>query len=184
MHFFVFLALFWNNLFIKILTFKKWLTFAFNFDPNQEQSFSTYICSTQIELCLGRKKGKCVNTKRGSRYLGAYIYVYILCTLLPPVVLHCKYIGYFLQFFFAPRMKCSTINAYSICKIKNILPMFKMFWPYSIFFEPDQIFLSMVKNDISPYNFAYLSMVKNIWPHSKILNKIKIFWTHSKKNLN
>ena len=54
------------------------ITFAFNFDPNQEKSF----CSTQIELCFGRKKGKCVNTKRGSRYLGAYIYVYILLSCL------------------------------------------------------------------------------------------------------
>ena len=55
-----------------------YITFAFNFDPNQEKSFS----STQIELCFGRKKGKCVNTKRGSRYLGAYIYVYILLSCL------------------------------------------------------------------------------------------------------
>ena len=31
-----------------------------------------------------------------------------------------------------------------------------------IFFEHVQIFLTMVKSDILPYKFAYLSMVKNI----------------------
>ena len=38
----------------------------------------------------------------------------------------------------------------------------------------------MVKSNILPYKFAYLSMVKNVWPHSKniehgqkILNETK-----------
>ena len=54
----------------------------------------------------------------------------------------------------------------------------KMFWPYSIFFEPGQIFLIMVKSDILPYNFGYLSMVKNIWTRSKSFEHVqKRIWT-------
>ena len=54
----------------------------------------------------------------------------------------------------------------------------KMFWPYSIFFEPGQIFLIMVKSDILPYNFGYLSMVKNIWTRSKTFEHVqKRIWT-------
>ena len=39
------------------------------------------------------------------------------------------------------------------------LTKFNIFWMCSIFF-------TLVKNDILPCKFAYLSMVKNIWPHS------------------
>ena len=46
----------------------------------------------------------------------------------------------------------------------------KIFWPYSYIFDCVPIFLTVVKSDILPYKFAYLSMVKNIWPHSNILN--------------
>ena len=35
----------------------------------------------------------------------------------------------------------------------------------------------MVKSDILPYKFAYLSIVKNIWPYSKNIE-------HVQKNLN
>ena len=35
----------------------------------------------------------------------------------------------------------------------------------------------MVKRDILSYKFAYLSMVKNIWPHSKNIER-------GRKNLN
>ena len=66
----------------------------------------------------------------------------------------------------------------------------KIFWlcsnffcPLSIFFEHIQNFLFMVKSDILPYKFAYLSMVKISWPHSynivhgqKILYITKFFW--------
>ena len=48
-----------------------------------------------------------------------------------------------------------------------------MFWPYSIFFEPGQIFLSIVKSDIWPYNFGYLTIFKNIEQDQKILNTFK-----------
>ena len=48
-----------------------------------------------------------------------------------------------------------------------------MFWSYSIFFEPGQIFLSMVKSDIWPYNFGYLTIFKNIEQDQKILNTFK-----------
>ena len=47
----------------------------------------------------------------------------------------------------------------------------KIFWPCSIFFEHEQKFLTMIKSDILPYRFAYLSMVKNIWPHSKNIER-------------
>ena len=43
----------------------------------------------------------------------------------------------------------------------------KFFWLRSTFFEHVQIFLTKVKSDIFPYKFAYLTMVKNIWLHSK-----------------
>ena len=58
--------------------------------------------------------------------------------------------------------------------VQTFLTLFNHFWTWSIFF-------SLVKDDILPYNFAYRCMVKNIWPRSKILNKIKIFWTHLKQ---
>ena len=56
--------------------------------------------------------------------------------------------------------------------------MLKFFWLCWIFFEHVQIFLTVVKSDILPYEFAYLSMVKNIWPHSNILNVVKKIWTN------
>ena len=51
------------------------------------------------------------------------------------------------------------------------------FWQCSIFFEHVQIYLTMVKSIILPYKFAYLSMFKKIWPHSKNIE-------HGQKNLN
>ena len=38
-------------------------------------------------------------------------------------------------------------------------------------FEHIQILLTMAKSDILPYEFAYLSMVKNICPHSKNIER-------------
>ena len=46
------------------------------------------------------------------------------------------------------------------------------FWSKGQRFEPRrQIFLTMVKIDILPYEFSYLSMVKNSWRHSKIIER-------------
>ena len=58
----------------------------------------------------------------------------------------------------------------------------KIFWPRSIFFEHEQIFLTMVKSYILPYIFTYLSMVKNIWPHSKNIERGQIFFWTSRWN--
>ena len=48
--------------------------------------------------------------------------------------------------------------------------------------EHVQLFFTMVKSNILPYKFAYLSTVKNNWQHSKniergqqILNETKFF---------
>ena len=46
----------------------------------------------------------------------------------------------------------------------------KIFWPSSKYFDQIQCFLNTLKCfwiDILPYKFAYLSMVKTIWSHSK-----------------
>ena len=50
------------------------------------------------------------------------------------------------------------------------------------YFEHEQIFLAMVKSDILPYKFVYLSIIKNNWPHSKnielgpkVLSTTKLF---------
>ena len=38
----------------------------------------------------------------------------------------------------------------------------------------------MVKSDILPYKFAYLSMVKNIWPHSNNIERGQNFLNATK----
>ena len=53
----------------------------------------------------------------------------------------------------------------------------KIFWPRSIFFEQVQIFLILLKSDILPYRFAYLSIVKNIWPDLKNIEAGQKIWT-------
>ena len=64
---------------------------------------------------------------------------------------------------------------FSICKFKNFLTVFKIFWPHSIFLECVQIFLTMLKhaNSYLRYNLTFdhgqniLTVFKNYWTWSK-----------------
>ena len=78
----------------------------------------------------------------------------------------------------------SRPHACSICKFKNyfyhvqiFLSMFNIFWTQSNF-------LIMVKSKILPYKFTYLSMVKNIWTHSKDIEHGQKYLNMGKKYLN
>ena len=60
----------------------------------------------------------------------------------------------------------------------------KIFWQCSNFFDRVQYLFTTIKSDILPYKFAFLSMDKNIWPHSKNIERGQKFWKQPKWFLN
>ena len=62
-------------------------------------------------------------------------------------------------------------------RVQIFLSVFNIFWTESNF-------LIMVKSKILPYKFTYLSMVKNIWTHSKNIEHGQKYLNMVKKYLN